>query len=257
MMLMSYAMGPVREAIDTLLRAADALKAGMGPEMMAAMQIQSQWGAPSTMGSFSKAPFDIIGDTMRGTKGIMLDMYRCPDKLIAACDAVIPSSIRIGVSGAMMSGNPFIMIPLHKGADSFMSEDQFARFYWPSFKRQLEGLIQAGLIPCPFVEGGYNNRLDIIADSNLPKGKIVWGFDQTDMKTANKKLGGKACIGGNVPSSLFATGTPKAMEECCKTLIETCAPDGGYYLAPGAVINNAKPENIHAFINSTKKYRES
>lgn len=254
MMLMPFAMGPVREAIDTLLKAADSLMPVMGPGIMAGMQIMSQYGAPSVMGGMSKAPFDIIGDTMRGTRGVLMDMYREPDKLIAACDAVTPSAIKMAVDSAMMTGVPFIMIPLHKGADAFMSEEQFAKFYWPSFKRLLEELINAGLVPMPFVEGSYNNRLDIIAGSDLPKGKVVWGFDQTDMKSAKAKLGGKACIGGNVPSSIFATGTPDDMDKYCREVIETCAPGGGYYLAPGAVIDKSTPENVRTFFESVKKY---
>ena len=60
---------------------------------------------------------------------------------------------------------------------------------------------------------------------NMPSSKIC-------MKTA------KTILDGKVPSSLFATGTSEAVEEHCKKLIERCAPDGGYYLAPGAVIEN-------------------
>lgn len=35
-------------------------------------------------GGMSLALFDIISDTMRGTRGVMLDMYHCPDKLLAS-----------------------------------------------------------------------------------------------------------------------------------------------------------------------------
>ncbi len=31
-------------------------------------------GHPAMGGGFVKAPFDVIGDTLRGTKGIMMDM---------------------------------------------------------------------------------------------------------------------------------------------------------------------------------------
>jgi len=65
-----------------------------------------------------------------------------------------------------------------------------------------------------------NNRLDVIADSDLPRGKVVWGFDKTDMKAAKEKLGDKFYIGGNVPTSLLATGTSKHMDRYWKELIE-------------------------------------
>jgi len=35
-------------------------------------------GFPSFSGGFTKAPFDVIGDSLRGTRGVMLDMFRFP-----------------------------------------------------------------------------------------------------------------------------------------------------------------------------------
>ena len=197
---------------------------------------------PSQVGS-------CFGDTMRGTKGIMLDMYRHPDKVVAACEAFVPLSIDMGARSPV---TPFMFMPLHKGAEGFMSNEQFEKFYWPSLRSVLLGLIDEGLVPLLFVEGGYTKRLDIIRDSGLPKGRTMWLFDQTDMKAAKEKMGDWACIGGNVPASLFATGTPADMENYCEQLIKDCAPGGGFFLAPGANIDHAKPDNIRAFLNSTK-----
>jgi uroporphyrinogen-III decarboxylase len=252
--LISMAMGPLRDSLEKVLKAADMVMEEMMPVTISGLQITWQFGAPSVMGGITFAPFDIIGDTMRGTRGIMLDMYQNPDKLIAACEAITPFSIQIAVQSSMASGNPYIIIPLHKGADSFMSNEQFKKFYWPSFKAQLLGIIKAGLIPVPFVEGSYNQRLDIIAESGLPAGKTAWMFDKTDMKEAKKKFGSWACIGGNVPASLFATGTPQEMEDYCKKLIDIAAPGGGFFLTPGAVVDQANFDNVRAFISSPKKY---
>ena len=47
-------------------------------------------GYPDFSGGFTNAPFDVIGDTLRGTRGIMLDMYRHPDEPIEACERIIP-----------------------------------------------------------------------------------------------------------------------------------------------------------------------
>jgi hypothetical protein len=252
--LASMARGRLRESLEKILKAADMAVEHTKSMKAANLQITWQWGAPNLHGGMTKAPFDIIGDTMRGTRGIMLDMYRHPNKLIAACEAVTPMAIQMATQAALASGNPYIGIPLHKGADGFMSKEQFAKFYWPSFKAMLLGLIEAGLIPSPFVEGGYNQRLDIIADSGLPPGKTSWLFDKTDMREAKEKFGSWACIGGNVPAALFVTGTPPEMEDYCQKLMDIAAPDGGFFLAPGAVIDHARPENLRAFINSTKKY---
>lgn len=136
-----------------------------------------------------------------------------------------------------------------------MSLEQFERFYWPSFKQLLLGIVDAGLVPISFVEGSYDQRLDFIAEKGgLPAGKTAWLFDRTDMRAVKEKIGTWACVGGNVPASLFMTGGPKEMDEYCKELIDTCAPDGGFFLAPGAIINEAKDENFHTYMASTRKY---
>ena len=99
-----------------------------------------------------------------------------------------------------------------------------------------------------FVEGDYNRRLEVIANSGLPAGKTMWIFDQTDMAETKKKFGSWACVGGNVPSSLFKVGTAEPMEVYGKKLIEACAPGGSFFLSPGAVLDQAKAENIHTYL---------
>jgi len=254
MLLGPLSQPPLRDAINSLLQAADMLKTASTTIVSTTGEIIRRWGMPAVLGGVSFAPFDIISDTLRGTQGALMDMYRCPDKLLAAIDVVTPISIELATSMSFPGAPPFIFIPLHKGADSFMSNAQFSRFYWPSFKAMLLGIIDAGLIPVPFVEGSYNNRLDIIADAGMPAGKSLWLFDRTDMLAAKKKLGGWACIGGNVPGSLFATGTAAQMDHYCRDLIETVGVGGGFCLAPGVGLEHAKPENIRAFIDSTNKY---
>lgn len=248
--LMPFAQGsPLRKTYETLFEAADQIASDLSILQQTVLRILSHFGAPSVMGAATFAPFDLIGDTMRGTVATMLDMYRRPDDLMKACEALLPISVQMAVEMVMTSRNPFVVIPLHKGAEGFMSDEQFAKFYWPTFRKQLLGLINAGLIPIPFAEGGYTKRLDIIAESGLPEGKTIWLFDKTDMKVAKEKLGGIACIGGNVPASLFYSGTPQMIEDYCKELMDTVAPGGGYILSSGTALDQVRPENIRAFLD--------
>src|SRR5208282_3464209 len=115
-------------------------------------------GFPGIWGGASKAPFDILADTLRGTRAIMMDMYRRPEKLEKALERITPLAVSQGIRGAAMSGVPTVFMPLHKGADGFMSDAQFKRFYWPSFKATVLGLAEEGVVAFPFCEGGYNSR---------------------------------------------------------------------------------------------------
>ena len=51
-------------------------------------------GYPVAFGAFCKAPFDTLGDTLRGTQPILKDMYRRPDKLLEALDVVADFTIK-------------------------------------------------------------------------------------------------------------------------------------------------------------------
>jgi uroporphyrinogen-III decarboxylase len=179
-------------------------------------------------------------------------MYRQPGKLIEAMEKLTPLMINMGVNAARTSGIPFVFIPLHKGADGFMSLDQFKTFYWPTLKQVILALIDEGIVPWLFAEGSYNSRLDIIKD--LPKGKVIWKFDATDIVKAKSILGDHACIEGNVPVSLLMTAAPKDVTDYCKKLIDSVGKGGGFILSSGSVLDKVKPENLHAMIDYTKEY---
>jgi uroporphyrinogen-III decarboxylase len=169
-------------------------------------------------------------------------------------ERIVPIAVEMGVRNATANNNPFVFMPLHKGADGFMSNKDFEKFYWPTLKAVILGLIDAGTVPYLFVEGGYNQRLDILADSDIPAGHTVWMFDHTDMKEAKKKMGSWACFGGNVPGSIMKTGKPQDVSNYVKKLIDEVAGDGGYILANGAVLDDSTPENVHALIDTGKEY---
>ena len=75
------------------------------------------------------------------------------------------------------------------------------------------------------------------------------------MKEVKKHLQGWACFSGNFPSSLLKTGTVDQVKDHTKQLLDDLAHDGGYYMANGAVLDEAKAENVHAFVDTTKAYK--
>ena len=144
------------------------------------------------------------------------------------------------------------MMPLHKGDDVFMSDKQFEEFYWPTLRAIFMAMIEEGLVPVPFAEGRYTNRLKQIADT--PKSGVVWWFDQTDMAQAKETLGNVSCIMGNLPSSIAIKGTVTQVKEYCRKLIEDCAPGGGYILSGGASVHKGKIENLQVMMEAAKEY---
>jgi len=251
-LMSSLASPEFKSACASLVRAAnEALKAmkkalELGKEMEAL-------GFPRQFGSAALAPFDYIGDFFRGTKGIMLDMYRNPDKLLEVLEKVTQIMIKESISVPKMPGVHRVFIPLHKGIDGFMSQEQFKRFYWPSLKKLMMALIEAGFIPNPLWEGDCTSRLEIIAD--MPKGKCVYWFERTDVFKAKEILGGHICIEAGVPSSLLITGTPDDVKAYLKKLIDLVGKGGGLIINGDVGIpDEAKIENVRAMAEFIKEY---
>jgi hypothetical protein len=209
-------------------------------------------GYPASRMAFCKAPFDTIGDTLRGTKGIVRDMFKRPEQLLEAIDVVTEFTIRQTIAAANATQAITAMFPLHKGADGFMSPKQFEKFYWPSLKKVVNALADEGIRSELFAEGSYDSRLETV--NEFPKGTVGWLFDRTDMARAKKILGQTCCISGNVPSSLMVTGGPEDVKEYCRKLIEVCAPGGGFILAGGAHVDKGNPENLRAMMAAAKEY---
>jgi hypothetical protein len=247
----AYGMPDVQAGFNALLKAgSESLKwlAVVGEVAGASASL----GFPGIMAGLAKAPFDTLGDTLRGTQGIMMDMFQRPDKLHAAMERIMPLTIASGISAIAPGGPPLVIMPLHKGADTFMSVKQYETFYWPTFKKVVMAFVNEGITPILFAEGSYNKRLDIIGD--FPKGSVAWYFDQTDIFKAKEKIGDKCCIIGNLPSSLLMTGTPQQVKEQCRKLIEGCGKGGGYILAAGANLDQGNPENVRAMMAAAKEY---
>ena len=61
-------------------------------------------GFPMQFGGVTQAPFDTLGDYYRGTKGLMLDMYRRPEKVTKACEKLFSFMIELGVNAARDRG---------------------------------------------------------------------------------------------------------------------------------------------------------
>jgi uroporphyrinogen-III decarboxylase len=247
----AFAQPEVRATLEALIKAGEAAEQ-IGSYSRRFGATLKEEGFPVMGGGVTTAPFDILGDVLRGTKGVMLDMYRRPDVLLKACEKLLPLTVENGINSAKRSGDKYVFIPLHKGLDGFMSPDQFKKFYWPTLRELMLSLINEGFIPSPFWEGNCTSRLEYIKD--IPAGKAVYRFEATDMMKAKDILRDRVCIRGNVPISILATGTPDDVRAYCKKLIDHAGKGGGFIMDAAAGVTDAKQENVKALFDFTKEY---
>ena len=204
-------------------------------------------------GGVGGAPYDFMADRLRGMSGIMIDMFKRPEKLHSAMEKILEWRMARAVPadpkkrGRRVSGGA-----LHWGSEAFLTKKQYGTFYWPSWKKTLMASIDLGFVPVPFCEGKFDDRIDHFLE--LPKGKAFIRFEVIDMVRAKEILGGHLCIGGGVPYSLLCTGSPQEVEEYCKNLIKACKKGGGFILGSPGGIDDAKPANVKAMMDSAKKY---
>ncbi|HZK25619.1 MAG TPA: uroporphyrinogen decarboxylase family protein [Oscillospiraceae bacterium] len=187
------------------------------------VKMREKYGFAAIPGNATTAPFDFIADFFRSFTGICSDIRRYPEKVIAACEAMTPITIKkgripfpskIGVTG----------IPLHMAP--FMRTKDFEKFYWPSLKKVVETFHAMGINASLFVEHDFMRFLDYL--SELPENTIL-RFEYGDPKIVKEKLGSKQIISGFYPVMLLHTGTKQQCLDKAKELMDILAPGGRFW----------------------------
>jgi len=215
--------------------------------------LRSESGTVSAISGILKAPFDILADKLRGYIGLTMDLFERPDKVLAACEALMPHLTHVALSGADPKGEVPISIWMHRGCVPFVSQEHFDKFYWPTLKPIIEEIWAHGHQVLFYAEGKWGAHLKSFAE--LPDKAIIYHVDQDDIFEVHKAIGHKFCISGGIPNFLLGYGTPADVRDYCKKVIDGVAGDGGYIMDASAIIqNDAKIENIKAMTEFTREY---
>lgn len=183
----------------------------------------AKYGTVAPMVALTEAPFDFMADFLRSFKGISSDIRRYPDKVQAACEAVLPLMIKKGkLPNPSALGYSFI--PLHMAP--YMREKDFQKFYWPTFKTLVEELTAMGQKVQLFVEHDWMRYLDYLYE--LPENTIM-RFEYGDPKVVAEKLGKKHVLSGFYPVTLMQTGDKEQCIDKAKELLDILAPTGRYW----------------------------
>lgn len=227
---------------------------------------------PGFMGGFVEMPYDNIFDFLRGFKGSSIDMRRHPDLLVAAADAIFetytrdcekvysllnvinnPPQLVKNVHNIFVKGGdpkcttfPWFFNPTH--APSFMNQQQYEKFYWPTYKKTLELINSWGGITCTLLEGEWGaEKLELFKD--LKPGSVILYVENDDICAAKKQLGDHHAIMGGMPISLLKSGTKKECLEHTMKVFDGCAPGGGFIFTTDKSLlstDDCNPENLKA-----------
>ena len=245
-----FASPEMRETLKLAMKAGEEMNEWWASQARYWDEIKAK-GYPLAFAGWDWPPFDILGDTLRGTHQILADMRRRPSKLHEALEVATRIFIEYG-SGSAGAPLPLAWVWVHKSTREFMSDAQFKEFYWPYLKKGLVALVEKGVTPVVYWEADFESRLEHIVD--VPKGKIIYHLSSTDAQKAKAVLGDTVCLMGNVPNIMLLSGTPDDVRGYCKKLIDTVGKGGGLIMDSAFMLDEAKPENLKAMIDFTRDY---
>ena len=216
-------------------------------------RLRSECGTVSAISGIFKAPMDILADKLRGYLGLVDDLFERRDKVMAACEALMPHLYAV----AKATADPQRLVPIgywmHRGGVPFVSPEIFRNIYWATVKPIIEELWANGHQTLFYAEGNWDYHLESFAE--LPEQSIVYHVDQGNPNRARQALGERFCISGGVPNVLLARGTPDDVRRHCRKLLDGVARDGGYILDASAIVqNDASVENIRVMTDFVREH---
>ncbi len=214
-------------------------------------------GVPTLFGFGPFVPLEGFRFT-RSLKAIVGDLFRRPDRFMAAAEACLEEQIPAGIAKfkAVQSAHiwGYLSCQIGQTTGTMLSPRQFDRFFWPHEKRIIEALVAAGITPWLHCDSNWTPFLERFLE--LPRGKVVLDLDgMTDILKAKQILRGHMCISGDVPATLLKLGTPDEVGAYCRKLIDLVGEGGGFVLSSGCSVPvDAKIENVRAMVDTARNY---
>lgn len=210
-------------------------------------------GVPTLTGASVYSPLMALSCSRTVTQ-FTLDLYRRPDKVAAAMDAMVGDLIDYTLYVVGRTGIPCVGVILERGSGFYYPLKFFERFELPYLKQMVEAFVAKGITPVLHFDTNWIINLPYLKE--LPKGKCVCELDSTtDIFKAKEILRGHMCIMGDVPASLLAVGTTQQVEDYCKRLVDVIGDGGGFILSTGCVCPiDARFDNVKTMLDTAKGY---
>jgi uroporphyrinogen-III decarboxylase len=221
-----------------------------GPQVQ---RMRTECGTVSSIAGIFKAPFDILADKLRGYVGLVTDMHEQPEKVLAACEALMPHLCHVGLATADPNRQVPIGFWMHRGCVPFINPRQFESHYWPTLRPIIEEFWKHGHQTMFYAEGKWGAHLD--AFTELPARSILYHSDRDDVVQVKRKLGHKFAISGGIPNALLSYGKPDEVRDFCKRVIDEVAVGGGYIMDAGAIMqDDTSIDNLRVLTETTREY---
>lgn len=207
--------------------------------------------------SFSTRAFFLWAAELVGMDKLLLYMAVEPEFVDELFDKICENQIAVA-KNAIKMGADFVVDTDDYGFNTgpLMSPAMFDEFCAPKIKRFADAIHEAGGKLIKHSDGNINKLLDSIVGANIDALHSIDPTANMDLAAVKAKYGDKITLIGNIDcGNLLTFGNPEEVDEAVKNAIKTAAAGGGYIVASSNTIPmTAKPENVQAIIDATRKY---
>ena len=254
------ALARLKDAVSPYLRDGEFKNLAMGKILGSGIVCAVTGGAPWYIGPFTK-----VFDYYRGIKNALIDLRRRPEKVQAACDAIMQSQAEAmhmartaEEAKEQLTGQPMPMGINITNAECFLPRKFFYSLYIDYFKKYIGPYFEAGAKYFILGEGSLARNMDIYTE--LPKGCIALQLDEDNPYEMHKILKGKQVLTAGIDTGLMKLGSKEECIDSVKRAFDTLAPDHGYIFGnsrPLVAKNDAKVENIIAVYQTAEELSSS
>lgn len=191
------------------------------------------------------APFDVIGDNLRSFTDCLSDIRRYPQKVSEALEVITAMQImELQKLPQPAPKGAKVFSALHM--PTFMRTKDFEKFWWPSYLKMSEAVVESGYTHLMFCEDDWNRFADHL--TTLPKGnRCILNFEYMDPKLAKDKLGKDYILAGFYSLGIFASKSPEECVDEAKKVLDIMAPGGNYMFRTDKAPIMATDMNIDSY----------
>jgi len=214
--------------------------------------------------TFRKAGYDIMAcgsttipfESLCGARSMpkfFLDLYRIPDKVKAVMDVMLPNLIKMGIRAVELTGVSRVWVGGWRSASALLAPKIWDTLVFPYFFEMIKAFSEKEILSVLHWDQDWTRDLSRLLE--FPAKKCVLNLDgMTDIRKVKEVLGDHMAILGDVPATLFATGSPDDIYAYVKSLVRDVGPTG-LLLCPGCDGPiNTKPENMEAFVAAGREF---
>lgn len=209
-------------------------------------------GYVNLSGADTSIPFEYFCGA-RSMSQFFLDLYRRPEKVKEAMDVILPDLIQAAIDTTKASGAMGCWVGGWRTASALVAPKIWDELVFPYYLEMVNALADNDIISILHFDQDWTRDLARLRE--LPARMCLLNLDgTTDVRKAKEVLHDHMAILGDVPSSLFAAGTPDDMYTYVHDLVRDVGPTG-LLLCPGCDAPiNTKPENMEAFLTAGREF---